>query len=317
MTDAAEVAQRVDDAGLRLVRFLWCGNDGTVRAKSSGRQGLEGRIAAGIGLTVAMQAMNGLDQLQPVEGMGPVGEIRLVPDVETFRVLPYAPRTGAMLVDHVTLDGEPAPQCPRSFLKRMEARLAERDGARLEVAFENEFALAVPKDGGYAPVDASLCFSTIGMTTSQEYVDALADALEQQGLTLEQYYAELGHGQQEISTAHAPALQAADEQILVRETIRGVAAQHGLVASLAPKPWPEGAGNGGHVHFSLWARGAQPLPRRSRRRPPLRRGAGVPRRRARASPRPLRPDGAELQLLPPHRAAVLGGRIHLLGPRQP
>jgi glutamine synthetase len=59
-------------------------------------------------------------------------------------------------------------------------------------------------------------------------------------------------GQQEISTPHAPALRAADEQILVRETIRGVAAQHGLVASLAPKPWPGGAGNGGHIHFSLW-----------------------------------------------------------------
>ena len=134
----------------------------------------------------------------------------------------------------------------------MEARLAERDGARLEVAFENEFALAVREGRRYAPVDASLCFSTIGMTTSQDYVDALVDALEQQGITLEQYYAELGHGQQEISTAHAPALQAADEQLLVRETIRGVAAQHGLVASLAPKPWPDGAGNGGHVHFSLW-----------------------------------------------------------------
>jgi glutamine synthetase len=252
VTGAADVAKRVDEAGIRLVRFLWCGNDGTVRAKASGRQGLEGRIAAGIGLTVAMQAMNALDQLQPVEGMGPVGEIRLVPDVATFRVLPYAPRAGAMLVDHVTLDGAPAPQCPRSFLKRMEARLADRDGMRLEVAFENEFALAVPQEGGYAPVDASLCFSTIGMTTSQEYIDALADALEQQGLTLEQYYAELGHGQQEISTAHAPALQAADEQILVRETIRGVAAQRGLIASLAPKPWPDGAGNGGHIHFSLW-----------------------------------------------------------------
>jgi glutamine synthetase len=167
-------------------------------------------------------------------------------------VLPYAPRTGAMLVDHVTLEGAPAPQCPRSFLKRMEARLAERDGARLEVAFENEFALALRVGDGFTPVDSSLCFSTIGMTASQAYVDALADALEQQELTLEQYYAELGHGQQEISTAHAPALRAADEQILVRETIRGVAAQHGLVASLAPKPWPGGAGNGGHIHFSLW-----------------------------------------------------------------
>ena len=249
---AADVVKLADDAGLRLIRFLWCGNDGTVRAKASGRHGLDGRIASGIGLTVAMQAMNGLDQLQPVDGMGPVGEIRLVPDVETFRVLPYAPRTGAMLVDLVALDGSPAQQCPRSFLKRMEAKLAARTNARLEVAFENEFALAVQQDGGYVPVDSSLCFSTIGMTTSQEYVDALVDALEQQGIALEQYYAELGHGQQEISTTHAPALRAADEQVLVRETIRGVAAQHGLVASLAPKPWPGGAGNGGHIHFSLW-----------------------------------------------------------------
>src|SRR5213082_3097332 len=135
-----EIARLADEAGLRLVRFLWCGNDGTVRAKASGRHGLKGRLQSGIGLTVAMQAMSSLDQLQPVAGMGPVGEIRLVPDSETFCVLPYAPRTGAMLVDLVQLSGEPAPQCPRSFLKRMGEQLEERTGV-LEVAFENEFSL--------------------------------------------------------------------------------------------------------------------------------------------------------------------------------
>ena len=250
--DAADVVKRADEASLRLVRFLWCGNDGTVRAKASSRHGLEGRIRAGIGLTVAMNAMNALDHLQPVEGMGPVGEIRLVPDPDTFRVVPYAPHTGAMLVDQLGLDGDAAPVDQRGFLKRMAARLAER-GARLEVAFENEFALAAhDDDGAYVPLDSSLCFSTIGMTAAQDYIDDLVAALEAQRIPLEQYYAELGHGQQEISTAHAPALQSVDEQILVRETIRGVAARHGLVASLAPKPWPEGAGNGCHVHFSLW-----------------------------------------------------------------
>ncbi len=246
------MARRADEAGLRLVRFLWCGNDGTVRAKASTRPGLERRIETGIGVTVAMQAMNSLDQLQPVEGMGPVGEVRLVPDPGTFRLLPYAPNVGAMLVDHVSLDGTPAPVCQRSFLKRQEERLAAR-GAVLEAAFENEFTLAVPGEDGYRPVDESLCFSTIGATASQAYVDALADALERQGIELEQYYSELGHGQQEIATAHAPALRAADEQILVRETIRGVAAELGYVASLAPKPWPDAAGNGGHIHFSLWS----------------------------------------------------------------
>jgi glutamine synthetase len=240
-----------DVGGPRLARFLWCGNDGTIRAKSSARHGLEHRLEAGIGLTVAMQAMNSLDQLQPVPDMGPVGEVRLVPDLDTFRVLPYAPRMGAVLTDHVRLDGEPAAVCQRSFLKRMQERLAER-GFVLHASFENEFSLATRDGDAYVPIDSALCFSTIAATAAQDYVDGLAAALDGQSIPLEQFYAELGHGQQEISTGHAPALQAADEQILVRETIRGVAHSRGLVASLAPKPWPENAGNGGHVHFSLW-----------------------------------------------------------------
>jgi glutamine synthetase len=252
--DAEDLVARAEDNGLRLIRFLWCGNDGTVRAKAAGRHGLEGRLRAGIGLTVAMQAMNSLDQLQPVRDMGPVGEVRLVPDLETFRILPYAPHTGAVLTHHVRLDGTPAPVCQRSFLKRMEGRLAER-GLALRAAFENEFSLATVRDGVYVPIDSALCFATIGMTAAQDYIDELAAALEAQRIPLEQYYAELGHGQQEISTAHAPALQAADEQLLVRETIRAVGSRQGLVASLAPKPWPDNAGNGCHVHFSLWEAG--------------------------------------------------------------
>jgi len=246
-----DLVATADEAGLRLVRFLWCGNDGTVRAKASGMHGLQARLRAGIGLTVGMQAMNSLDQLQPVDGMGPVGEVRLVPDLETFRILPYAPHTGVLLTDHVRLDGAPAPVCQRSFLKRMERQLLQR-GLTLQAAFENEFSLATRIDGSYVPVDSALCFSTIAMTAAETYVDDLVAALDAQRIPLEQYYAELGHGQHEISTARATALRAADEQLLVRETIRALAPRHGLVASLAPKPWPGNAGNGCHVHFSLW-----------------------------------------------------------------
>ena len=250
-----EIVALADEQGLRLVRFLWCGNDGTVRGKAAGRHGLARRLEDGIGLTVAMQAMNALDHLQQVDGLGPVGEVRLVPDLDTFRVLPYAPHSGAVLTDHAALDGSPAAVCQRSFLKRMQARLADAAGLELRAAFETEFSLAHTENGAYVPVDAALCFSTIGMTAAQDYVDDLVAALDAQRIPLEQYYAELGHGQQEISTAHAPAVQAADEQLLVRETIRGIAARHGLTASLAPKPWPENAGNGCHIHFSLWEGG--------------------------------------------------------------
>ena len=133
----------------------------------------------------------------------------------------------------------------------MTSRLEER-GPRLEVSFENEFSLAVPDDGGFRPRRREPLLLDDRDDGGAGLRRRARRGARRQEIQLEQYYAELGHGQQEISTAHAPALKAADEQILVRETIRGVAARHGLVASLAPKPWPDGAGNGCHVHFSLW-----------------------------------------------------------------
>ncbi len=66
----------------------------------------------------------------------------------------------------------------------------------------------------------------------------LIAALRAQDLEVEHYYPELGHGQQEVVIRHAPALRAADNHVLYRETVRGVAFRHGLWASLAPKPHP-------------------------------------------------------------------------------
>lgn len=233
------------------MRFLYCDNGGIVRGKVISVEHLAERMRTGVGLTVAMQAMSSLDQLQPVEGMGPVGEIRLVPDPATFTVIPYAPRSAVMLVDHVRLDGTPYEGCPRQFLARMVGRLAERD-LELRGAVENEFSLARMDGGRPVPIDASNCFSTVGMTAAAEVIDAIVTALDSQHIPLAQYYPELGHGQHELSVLHQPALAAADTQVLVRETIRGVASSCGLVASLAPKPWPDQAGNGGHLHISAW-----------------------------------------------------------------
>ena len=239
-------------AGVRLIRFLYTDNGGVTRGKATHVESLASRITDGIGLTVAMQAMNMLAQLQPVEGLGPVGEIRLKPDPRTFTVLPYAPHAAAMTTDMCTLDGAPWDVCPRSFLKRQIAACA-RAGFGVRAAFECEFTLAIRRgDGTFAPLDESLCFSTLGMTTAAPVMDEIVAALEAQGIQVEQYYPELGHGQQELSIRHAAALEAADRQVLYRETVRGVAYRHGLFASLAPKPFLDQAGNGGHIHFSLW-----------------------------------------------------------------
>jgi glutamine synthetase len=92
------------------------------------------------------------------------------------------------------------------------------------------------------------------MASAAGVIDDVVAALEAQGMVVEQPYPELGWGQQELSIGHAPALRAADNHILYRETVRDVAARHILVASFAPKPWPDRAGNGCHLHWSGWNR---------------------------------------------------------------
>ncbi|HZS02853.1 MAG TPA: glutamine synthetase family protein [Chloroflexota bacterium] len=247
-----EVLRAADAADVSLVRFLYCDNGSVIRGKSSHRAGLAERLRSGIGLTVAMQAMNALDQLQPVDGLGPVGEIRLVPDLDTFTVLPYAARQALVFVDMQTLDGAPWGACPRGFLRRAIAD-AHAAGFMVQAAFEPEWSLAAREDDRFVPYDQSLCFSTVGMLTTAPIIAEIVDALVGQGIEVEQYYPELGHGQQELSIHHADALRAADNQLRYRETVRAVAWRHGLYASLAPKPWPDQAGNGAHLHWSLWS----------------------------------------------------------------
>jgi glutamine synthetase len=249
--NADDIVALARDRGIQLVRFLYCDNGGVIRGKSAHVDQLAKRIQSGIGLVKGMQSFTSLDFLAPDATYGPVGEIRLIPDLDTFVMPPYAPRSGQMVVNMVELDHTPWALDPRAFLQRMVARAAEAD-LSFDCAFENEFYLAVRTEDGYAPVDRSLCFSAIGMESTEPVIQDVIAALTAQGLTVELSHPELGHGQQELSIHHAPALRAADNQITYRQTVRGVAAQHGLVASLAPKPFADQAGSGAHIHWSIW-----------------------------------------------------------------
>jgi glutamine synthetase len=247
--EPVSIPERAMRAGVRLVRFLYCDLDGVTRGKAAGTTRLAERLESGIGLTVAMQAFTVLDRLAPVPGMGPVGEIRLVADPSTFVIAPYAPHTAVVLVDMVTPDGAPYAADARAFLRRVIER-ARGAGLEMIAAFEPEWSLARVSDGDLSPIDDSLCFAVQGMQSAADVVDEVVAALEAQGMPVEQYYPELGGGQQELSIRHAPALQAADQHLLYRETVRGVAGRHGLHASFTPKPWPDQPGNGCHIHVS-------------------------------------------------------------------
>ena len=257
--DIQDVVQKAQAENLRLVRFLYCDNGGIIRGKATHVSKLASRMHEGIGQTLAMQAFTGVESLASVDGMGPIGEFRLIPDPETFVVLPYVPNSGSMMCDMIRTDGVPWEACPRTFLKRMVAELATLN-MRAEAAIEHEFYLAREEMGGYVPADRSLCYSSIGLDEQADVIDEILSALEVEGLSLELFHTELGPSQQELSIRHADVLRSADNVCLVRETIRGVARTFDLLATFAPKPFLDQAGSGAHIHFSLWGieKNAQP-----------------------------------------------------------
>jgi len=187
-------------------------------------------------------AINVLEKMVHIDGMEPVGEIRLIPDPATFTVLPWATASASVLCDQQGHDRRDWGACPRSNLKAMIARAAEAD-ITVQASFENEYYLAREEDGRFLPFDTSThapTYSSIGHDLNADLMVETTDALRAQGVRFEQAINEYGAGQQEISIRHTDALGSADNQMKFRDTVRGVALRHGLSALLPAGHPPAG-----------------------------------------------------------------------------
>ena len=251
----SSVARFLDANSIRFVRLVWCDNANLIRAKAFHVGFLAEHYVDGIGISMAQQGVTVMgDAIAPDSGLGPVGEVWLVPDWSTLQRLPYAPGHASVMAD-MRLHQQPWGLCPRAFLQRAIAQ-AQQAGFQIQAAFENEFyLLQTAPSGEKVPVDHTLFASTLAMNINQVVIDDITEALLTQGIPVERYYPESGHGQHEISIRYTDALQAADWQIVFRETVRGVALRHGLTASFLPKVFADQAGSGCHLHLSLWQAG--------------------------------------------------------------
>jgi len=194
-----------------------------------------------------------------VEGFARIQEsdMRLVPDPETYAVLPWSPielRRARVLCDIYLPDGSAFMGDPRGTLKRALDNIRKR-GWVFNVGPEPEFFLfrhngpdlihPVPHDvGGY--FDFSANDEAVRVRTS------LMDALAGMGLEVEMGHHEVALGQHEIDFKFTDALRAADNILTLKYTVKAIAAQHGLIASFMPKPVFGINGSGMHCHQSLF-----------------------------------------------------------------
>jgi glutamine synthetase len=133
-------------------------------------------------------------------------------------------------------------------------RLSERGYSSI-ASYEAEFYVWGPE----GPLDRTPYAGSYALTSAAEFVAELAQTLMEMGIRPEQCHAEVGHGNLELSVGEDEALRAADKRVMVLEAIRGVAHRMGLETTMAPKPYLEGAGNGHHLHVSLYEDGSPVL----------------------------------------------------------
>jgi glutamine synthetase len=234
--------------GTLWVRFVFVDHAGIPKAKAVHRDGFAGRARAGVGLAKGVLALDPSGALHPESGLSPVGECRLVPDLSTLTPLPFAGAQAMVSCDMTEPDAyTPWEGCPRSALKRVLGRLSQK-GYRSLASYEAEFYVW-NSDG---PLDRTPYAGSFALTPAAEFVAELARVLEEMGVRPEQCHAEVGQGNLELSVGEDEALAAADKRVMVLEAIRGVAYRMGLEITMAPKPYLAGAGNGHHLHVSLY-----------------------------------------------------------------
>jgi glutamine synthetase len=231
------------------VRFVFVDHAGISKTKAVHRDSFERRADAGVGLAKGVLALDPSGALHPASGLSPVGECRLVPDLSTLTPLPFARSQAMVSCDMTEPDARtPWDGCPRSALRRVLGQLAER-GYRAIASYEAEFYIR----GSDGPLDRTPYAGSFALTVAADFLAELAQTLEEMGIRPEQCHAEVGHGNLELSVGEAEALAAADRRVQVLETIRGVAHRMGLETTMAPKPYLDQAGNGHHLHVSVYS----------------------------------------------------------------
>ncbi len=102
------------------------------------------------------------------------------------------------------------------------------------------------------PLAANAVYSIDELDQFDGFFSDVYSACAEQGIPVDTALAEGGTGQFEINLLHRDdAMRAADDAMLFRRIVKGMARKHQLCASFMAKPYPERAGNGLHIHFSL------------------------------------------------------------------
>jgi glutamine synthetase len=274
-----EVLKEIEAHDLKAVRFSFADQHGVLRGKTLAATEAKAALERGVTLTSTLLLKDTSHRtvypaFTPGGGVGMAqmqgaADILMIPDVSTFRILPWAPDTGWFLCDAQFQDGRPVPYCTRTLLRKA---LQELKGYEFVAGLEVEFHVfrivdprLAPEDAGQPgnPPQVELLTTGYQYLTENRYdqidpvVEMLRAGLEKLKLPLRSYEVEFGPSQLELTLAALPGMASADAMVLLRNAVKQIARRHGYHATFMCRPkLPNVMSSGWHLHQSLRKEGA-------------------------------------------------------------
>ncbi len=239
-----DVIKKIKDKKIKFI-YLWFTDVlGFLKSFSITVEELDKAITEGMGFDGS--SIQGFARIQE-------SDMIAMPDQSTLQILPWRSNgqlVATMFCDILNPDGSYYECDPRYVLKRNLKRATDMGytlyvGPELEYYyFKNSNEPEVLDRGSY-----------FDMTPLDIAIDLRRDTvltLEKFGVQVEYSHHEVGPSQHEIDLRYDEALRMADNVMIYRLVVKEVAQLHNVYATFMPKPLYGEAGNGMHVHQSLF-----------------------------------------------------------------
>src|SRR5690348_5317124 len=276
---ADEVAARIRELGLRTVRLVVVDQHGVPRSKSLSPDVAIAAMSNGLDFSGAIYSLDSGNQVFVpafaagggfgIDELTGFPDVVLVPDPGTFRVLPWADRTGWMLCDVYFSNGAPMPLDGRGLMRRALSGLAGT-GYDFLAGIEIEYYIVkldseriAPENAGFTPDPPPVSvfergyqyLSEVRLDSVAATLEAIRDGLVAVGLPPRSMEDEWGPGQMEFSFSPIGGLAAADAVVLFRSAVKQMCQRRGLLATFMCRPaLPNFFSSGWHLHESLLSR---------------------------------------------------------------
>uniref|UniRef100_A0A3P8STW7 Lengsin n=1 Tax=Amphiprion percula TaxID=161767 RepID=A0A3P8STW7_AMPPE len=174
-------------------------------------------------------------------------DVLLIPDLLTFRVLPWAEQTARVICDPCTVTGSPLRTSPRLIAKQLLGQLQSL-GFSLHSSFTYECCVLGAPDR-IGPKTLLFPATTLLSNHDLPFFQQLVDSMYCMGADIDSIASASGPGQMEINLRPEFGIAAADSAFTFRTGIKEMARKHSYIASFFTD---DGLYNAGVLSHSLW-----------------------------------------------------------------